>query len=33
METADRAPSRLGSSLHLKGEISGNEDPRHRRNS
>jgi cytoskeletal protein CcmA (bactofilin family) len=25
-ETADRAPSRLGSSLHLKGEISGNED-------
>src|SRR5438552_9245668 len=24
--TADRAPSRLGSSLHLKGEISGNED-------
>ncbi len=26
VETADRAPSRLGSSLHLKGEISGNED-------
>jgi cytoskeletal protein CcmA (bactofilin family) len=25
-ETADRAPSRLGSSLHVKGEISGNED-------
>src|SRR5713101_4965316 len=25
-ETADRAPSRLGSSLHLKGEISGDED-------
>ena len=25
-ETAARAPSRLGSSLHLKGEISGNED-------
>jgi hypothetical protein len=25
-EIADRAPSRLGSSLHLKGEISGNED-------
>jgi|SRR5882724_3231805 len=25
-ETAGRAPSRLGSSLHLKGEISGNED-------
>ena len=25
-ETADPAPSRLGSSLHLKGEISGNED-------
>src|SRR5258708_1886373 len=25
-ETADRAPSRIGSSLHLKGEISGNED-------
>jgi cytoskeletal protein CcmA (bactofilin family) len=25
-ETADRAPSRLGSSLHLKGEISGYED-------
>ena len=25
-ETADRASSRLGSSLHLKGEISGNED-------
>ena len=24
--TADLAPSRLGSSLHLKGEISGNED-------
>jgi cytoskeletal protein CcmA (bactofilin family) len=24
--TEDRAPSRLGSSLHLKGEISGNED-------
>jgi len=24
--TADRAPSRLGSSLHVKGEISGNED-------
>jgi len=24
--TADHAPSRLGSSLHLKGEISGNED-------
>ena len=23
---ADRAPSRLGPSLHLKGEISGNED-------
>jgi cytoskeletal protein CcmA (bactofilin family) len=26
VETADRAPSRLGPSLHLKGEISGNED-------
>jgi len=25
-ERADRAPSRLGSSLHVKGEISGNED-------
>jgi cytoskeletal protein CcmA (bactofilin family) len=25
-ESADRAPSRLGSSLHVKGEISGNED-------
>jgi cytoskeletal protein CcmA (bactofilin family) len=25
-ETVDRARSRLGSSLHLKGEISGNED-------
>jgi cytoskeletal protein CcmA (bactofilin family) len=25
-EAADRAPSRLGSSLHFKGEISGNED-------
>jgi hypothetical protein len=25
-EIADRAPSRLGSSLHLKGEISGDED-------
>ena len=25
-ETAGRAPSRLGSSLHFKGEISGNED-------
>ncbi len=25
-EPADRAPSRLGSSLHLKGEISGDED-------
>jgi cytoskeletal protein CcmA (bactofilin family) len=25
-ETADPAPSRLGSSLHLKGEISGDED-------
>jgi cytoskeletal protein CcmA (bactofilin family) len=25
-ETANCAPSRLGSSLHLKGEISGNED-------
>ncbi len=25
-ETADPASSRLGSSLHLKGEISGNED-------
>jgi Polymer-forming cytoskeletal/Aminoacyl-tRNA editing domain len=25
-ETAGRAPSRLGSSLHVKGEISGNED-------
>jgi len=25
-ETADRAASRLGSSLHVKGEISGNED-------
>jgi cytoskeletal protein CcmA (bactofilin family) len=25
-ETEDRAPSRLGSSLHVKGEISGNED-------
>src|SRR6266436_7133999 len=24
--TEDLAPSRLGSSLHLKGEISGNED-------
>src|SRR5260370_9842950 len=24
--TADRAPARLGSSLHVKGEISGNED-------
>jgi cytoskeletal protein CcmA (bactofilin family) len=24
--TADRAPSRLGSSLHVKGEISGAED-------
>ncbi len=24
--TADRATARLGSSLHLKGEISGNED-------
>ena len=24
--TADLAPSRLGSSLHVKGEISGNED-------
>jgi cytoskeletal protein CcmA (bactofilin family) len=24
--TAGRAPSRLGSSLHVKGEISGNED-------
>jgi cytoskeletal protein CcmA (bactofilin family) len=24
--TSERAPSRLGSSLHLKGEISGNED-------
>ena len=24
--TSDRAPSRLGPSLHLKGEISGNED-------
>jgi cytoskeletal protein CcmA (bactofilin family) len=24
--TADGAPSRLGSSLHVKGEISGNED-------
>ncbi len=24
--TAELAPSRLGSSLHLKGEISGNED-------
>src|SRR5260370_21365725 len=24
--TADLAPSRLGSSLHLKGEISGNQD-------
>src|SRR5713226_5207072 len=24
--TADRAPSRLGSNLHVKGEISGNED-------
>src|SRR5712664_3681678 len=24
--TADRAPSRLGSSLHVRGEISGNED-------
>ena len=24
--TAGLAPSRLGSSLHLKGEISGNED-------
>jgi cytoskeletal protein CcmA (bactofilin family) len=26
MRPADRAPSRLGSSLHVKGEISGNED-------
>jgi len=26
VEKADRAPSRIGSSLHLKGEISGNED-------
>jgi cytoskeletal protein CcmA (bactofilin family) len=25
-ETADPAPSRLGSTLHLKGEISGDED-------
>ena len=25
-ETADRATSRLGSSMHVKGEISGNED-------
>jgi len=25
-ETANRAPSRLGSSLHFEGEISGNED-------
>jgi hypothetical protein len=24
--TADRATARLGSSLHVKGEISGNED-------
>jgi len=24
--TKNRVPSRLGSSLHLKGEISGNED-------
>jgi Polymer-forming cytoskeletal len=24
--TSERAPSRLGSSLYLKGEISGNED-------
>jgi hypothetical protein len=25
-ETSDRAASRLGSSVHVKGEISGNED-------
>ena len=27
-KTADRTPSRLGSSVHVKGEISGNEDLR-----